>query len=182
MRELSLHILDIVQNSIAAGASRIVVAVESSTGSNALKIRVSDDGRGMEPEFAAKVRDPFVTTRTVRRIGLGIPMLAAASESCGGGVAIDSRPGEGTSLQADFELNHIDRAPMGDIAGTMVTVIAANPEVAVRYEHRVDGRGFVLDTDEIKAQLEDVPISDPAVVRWIREYITEGISNVGGIT
>lgn len=181
MRELSLHILDIAQNSISAGATEITVSVEANTGEDSLKIRIADNGRGMSPEFAAKVRDPFVTTRTVRKVGLGIPMFSAAAELCDGGVSIDTTPGEGTTIEATFELDHIDRAPLGDIVSTMITLIVANPELSFRYEHRIDGREFILDTDEIKAQLEDVPITDPSVVGWIRDYMSEQINAAGKI-
>lgn len=181
MRELSLHILDIVQNSISAGAAHITVAVEASSQDNLLTVRVTDDGRGMDPEFAAKVTDPFVTTRTVRKVGLGIPMLAANAQLSGGDVRVDSAPGGGTTIEATFELDHIDRPPLGDIISTMITLIVANPELSFRYEHRTGGRDFILNTDEIKAQLEDVPISDPAVVRWIRDYMSQGISEAGWI-
>lgn len=181
MRELSLHILDVVQNSISAGASHITIAVESSSVENLLKVRVTDDGKGMDPEFAAKVTDPFVTTRTVRKVGLGIPMLAANARISGGNIRVDSTPGTGTTIEATFELDHIDRPPLGDIISTMITLIVANPELSFRYEHRADGREFILNTDEIKAQIEDVPISDPTVVRWMRDYISEGISAAGRI-
>jgi hypothetical protein len=181
MRELSLHILDIAQNSISAGASHITIAVEASHEMDLLKVRVADDGKGMDPEFAAKVTDPFVTTRTVRRVGLGIPMLAANAELSGGGLRIDSTPGRGTTIEATFELDNIDRPPLGDIISTMITLIVANPELSFRYEHRTDGREFILSTDQIKAPLEDVPISDPTVVRWMRDYMSEGISAAGRI-
>lgn len=181
MRELSLHILDIMQNSISAQATRIMVAVEADSAQDLLTIRVVDNGKGMDPAFVAKVRDPFVTTRTVRKVGLGIPMLSAAAEQCGGWVIVDSALGKGTTIEALFELRHIDRAPMGDIINTMITMMVANPEISFRYEHRVDGKEFILDTNEIKAQLEDVPIADPSVVRWIRDYLAEGITTAGRI-
>ncbi len=181
MRELSLHILDIVQNSISAGASHITIAVEASSQDDLLTVRVTDDGKGMDPEFAAKVTDPFVTTRTVRKVGLGIPMLAANAQLSGGELRVDSAPGGGTTIVATFELNHIDRPPLGDIISTMITLIVANPDLSFRYEHKADGREFILNTDEIKAQLEGVPISDPAVVRWIRDYMSQCISEAGRI-
>lgn len=180
MRELSLHILDIMQNSIAAGASRIEVCVIADRRQNDLAIRVTDNGKGMTPEFAADVLDPFVTTRTTRRVGLGIPMLAAAAELCGGRLRIDSQPGEGTTVEASFKLDHIDRAPFGDIVGTIVNTIVSNPSVSFRYEQIVDkDKKFVLDTDDVKVQLQDVPISDPLVAKWLREYMTEGIAQIG---
>ncbi len=182
MRELSLHILDIAQNSISAGASQIHIVVKASTRDNLLTIRVSDNGKGMSPEFVARVRDPFVTTRTVRKVGLGIPMLSATADLCGGGVKIESAVGNGTTIEATFELNNLDRPPVGEIVQTMITLIVANPDIAFTYEHSVDEKTFILNTDEIKAQIEDVPITEPSVIRWIREYMTEQISVAGNIT
>lgn len=179
MRELSLHILDIAQNSISAGASHIIIVVKASTRDNLLTIRVSDTGKGMSPEFVARVRDPFVTTRTVRKVGLGIPMLSATAEMCGGGVKIESAVGKGTTIEATFELDNMDRPPIGEIVQTMITLIVANPDISFTYEHSVDEKTFILNTDEIKAQIEDVPITEPSVVRWIREYMTEQIAVVG---
>ncbi len=181
MRELSLHILDIMQNSIAAGASRIVVGVSADTENNRLTIAIQDNGKGMDSDFAAKVLDPFVTTRTTRRVGLGLPMLAAAAEACDGKLSIETAPGKGTKVEVTFALNHIDRAPFGDITSTIVNTIVSYPEISFRYEHKVNGAEFVLDTDEINAQLQGVPISEPSVARWLRDYMNEGIKNVGQI-
>jgi hypothetical protein len=173
LRELSLHILDIMQNSIAAGASRVEVIVEADERTNSLSIRIADNGSGMEPEFAEKVLDPFVTTRTTRRVGLGLPLLAAAAELCGGSFRIETRPGEGTTIEASFVLDHVDRMPFGDIASTMINTIVAHPDISFMYRQSTNGREFVLDTDEIRAQLQDVPISEPSVVRWLREYMQQ---------
>lgn len=181
MRELSLHILDIVQNSIAAGASRIIVSANADDGRDLLAISVSDNGRGMTPEMVERVRSPFCTTRTTRKVGLGIPMLAAAAEACDGELNIDSKPGSGTKLCVTFKLSHIDRAPFGDIVSTMIDAIVANPEISFRYEQKVDGKEFQLDTDDIKRELGEVPIETPSVRRWMQDYLSEGIAQVGAI-
>lgn len=182
MREISLHILDIVQNSIAAGASRIAINVTASTKDDLLMFCITDNGKGMPADLVAKVTDPFVTTRTTRRIGLGIPMLVAAANQCGGEVNIQSQIGKGTKLCATFILSHIDRAPFGDIASTLVSLITGNPEISFVYEHSVDGRVFRLDTDEINAELEGVPIFNVDVVRWFRDYINQSLDQVGRIS
>ena len=182
MREISLHILDIAQNSIAASASTIIIRAEADEKSDRLIITIEDNGCGMSPKLLANVTDPFVTTRTTRNVGLGIPMLMAAAELCGGGVDIESAPGNGTKIKAVFGLSHIDREPYGDITSTIISLIVPNPEISFRYEHRINGREFVLYTDEIKAQLEDVPITDPTVVKWLRDYISEHIIAMGNIT
>lgn len=181
MRELSLHILDILQNSIAAGASRITVRLDADTSVNRLTIAIADNGKGMSPEFLRRVRDPFTTTRTTRRVGLGVPMLATAAEICGGSLEIESQPGKGTSVKVSFKLNHIDRAPIGNMADTVIVAIAANPDISFRFEQSLDGRWFVLDTDEIRAQVGDLPINDPAIIGWLKGYIGEGIASIGDI-
>lgn len=182
MREISLHILDIVQNSIRAGASRIAITVEASEASDVLTVRVQDDGCGMSVDFVAKLTDPFVTTRTTRKVGLGIPMLAAAAELAGGSLSIDSEVGRGTTVEASFGLNHIDRPPFGDIVGTLVSLLVANPDASFRYDHVFNGEHFVLDTEDMKGYLGEVPVGNPLVVGWLREYIEAGISGVGQIT
>lgn len=176
MRELSLHILDILQNSIAAGATRIEINIDGDSTANQLSVTISDNGKGMSSELLQRVRDPFTTTRTTRRVGLGIPMLAAASEACGGHLEIESKQGKGTTISATFILDHIDRAPMGDITSTMISVIIANPDISFKYHQSMDGEQFILDTDEIHTHLEDVALSDPAVIRWMKGYISEGVS------
>lgn len=176
MRELSMHILDLAQNSISAGATRLEIEVGADTAVDRLTISLQDDGLGMDADFVAAVRDPFVTTRTTRRVGLGIPMFAEAARICDGRLAIQSSPGKGTYLAATFRLSHIDRAPLGDIASTLVSIIAANPDLRLKYTQRVDGRAFTLDTDELKAHLDGIPLSEAPVLRWIRDYVEEGTS------
>lgn len=177
MRELSMHILDLAQNSISAGAALIEIDISVDTESDALVIAIQDDGRGMSPEFLDKVRDPFTTTRTTRRVGMGIPMFEEAARSAGGALIITSEPGEGTYLIANFGLSHIDRAPIGDIAATMIALIGANPDIRFIYNHRKDGKAFTLDTDEVKAELDGVPINEPSVLMWLQDYIK---SQTGG--
>lgn len=181
MRELSMHILDLAQNSIAAGATRIDIQVSANTGADVLTITIRDNGRGMPPEFVARVRDPFTTTRTTRRVGLGIPMFEEAARACDGDLSLESEPGNGTSLRATFRLSHIDRAPLGDIASTLVALIAANPDIRFCYTQSVDGSEFALDTDEIKAQLDGVPINEGAVLKWIADYVREQTPPMDGI-
>ncbi|MGI6296221.1 MAG: ATP-binding protein [Armatimonadota bacterium] len=177
MRELSMHILDLAQNSVAAGATLIEISVIADSGSDELTISIRDDGSGMSPEFMAQALDPFTTTRTTRRVGLGIPMFAEAARECGGKLALHSKLGEGTTLQATFKLNHIDRAPLGDVKSTLIALIAANPDIDIVYRHQVDSMEFVLDTRQIRAELGDVPINENAVINWLAEYIEDGLSS-----
>ncbi len=177
MRELSMHILDLAQNSVAAGATLIEISVIADSCSDELNISIRDNGSGMSAEFVAQVFDPFTTTRTTRKVGLGIPMFAEAARECGGKLALHSKLGEGTTLQATFKLNHIDRAPLGDIKSTLTALIAANPDIEIVYKHQVDSVEFVLDTRQIRAELGDVPINEIAVLKWIAEYIEDGLSS-----
>ncbi|HEY3298634.1 MAG TPA: ATP-binding protein [Armatimonadota bacterium] len=179
MRELSLHILDIIQNSIAANATRILVRVEANEKSDRLAVRIEDNGKGMSPEFVARVLDPFVTTRTTRRVGLGLPMLASAAQACGGDISVKSNVGTGTTVEVWFKLSHIDRAPLGDITSTIVNNVAANPDIEFRYEHVVNDRNFSLDTKDMNGWLDGVPLNNPLVVDWMRAYMREGIQRTG---
>ncbi|HOK53383.1 MAG TPA: ATP-binding protein [Armatimonadota bacterium] len=181
MREISLHILDIVQNSIAAGATRVVIGAEADNNRDLLHIYIKDNGRGMSPEMIEKVRSPFCTTRTTRKVGLGIPMLVAASEMCEGGVQIRSEPGKGTEIEATFRLSHIDRMPFGDIISTIISLVAANPELDIRYEQTVNGELFCLDMADVRRELGDVPIQSPPVLGWLKDYLNEGIGQIGTI-
>ena len=141
-----------------------------------MTITLKDNGWGMPPEMVAEVRDPFVTTRTTRKVGLGIPMMAESARACGGDLDLSSEVGVGTTLTATFKMSHIDRVPLGDMAGTMIALIAANPEISIRYTQKVDGSEFVLDTEDIKAQLDGVPINEAPVLKWIGDYVREGTS------
>ncbi len=178
MRELSHHLLDVMENGLEAGASRIIVEIDEETASNRLAIAVTDDGRGMDAETVKRVIDPFFTTRTTRHVGLGIPLFKAAAQRCNGDLTIASQPGQGTRVQATFELNHIDRAPLGDIKSSLMGAILSYRACDLTYRHRVDGREFTFDTAEMRILLEGVPLSHPDVRAWLEEYIQEGIAGL----
>jgi anti-sigma regulatory factor (Ser/Thr protein kinase) len=177
MRELALHILDIVENALEADSKQIDLLVVEDVIQDRLTIRVRDDGRGMDAETVHKLRDPFYTTRTTRHVGLGIPLFAAAAERCAGSLEIRSMPGKGTSVEGSFQLSHIDRAPLGDMASTLMGILLRDRPFDLCYTHQVRSvsgeRTFTLNTREIKQQLGDVPLSTPAVRRWLREYIAQ---------
>jgi anti-sigma regulatory factor (Ser/Thr protein kinase) len=178
VRELSLHILDVLENAIEAGAAQITLTIEEDTALDLLSLTVRDNGQGMPPELAARVLDPFVTTRQTRHVGLGLPLLAAAAERTGGRVEVDSTPGAGTVVHATFGLRHWDRAPLGDLPATLLSVLLAQPPVEIVYEHRVDGREFGFSSAEARQMLGDVPLSHPQVCAWLREYLQEGIAGL----
>ncbi len=180
MEELALHILDIAQNSIRAGARNVVVTVEESTEADTITIVIIDDGSGMDEETVRKLSDPFFTTRDTRDIGLGIPLFTQTAEMCGGNVGIDSEPGRGTTVTACFQLNHIDRPPLGDIATTVWALIALNPKVEFKYRHARDGAEFVVDTAEIKKFLGVRKFNSPRMARYLKEYLTAGEERLVG--
>ena len=180
MRELSLNILDIAQNSLSAGAGLVTLTVDEDSGADSLTLRVEDDGRGMDADTLQRVRDPFYTTRTTRKVGMGIPLFRMAAEMTGGSLDIVSEPGKGTAVTASFSLSHIDRMPLGDMAGTVTALIRLNPGVDFVYRHTVDGRSFEMDTRELRAQLGDVPLSEPDVMEWIDGYLREQEDSLGG--
>ncbi|MGD2014085.1 MAG: ATP-binding protein [Desulfobacterales bacterium] len=152
MRELSLHILDIAENGITAGADCIHIVVEEDRSADLLTVIISDNGHGMPAEKIDKLADPFVTSRTTRRVGLGLSLLAAATERCAGRLSVETQPDAGTKIKATFQDSHIDRAPVGDMAATFTTLIRGNPQINFVYTHIIDGDKFTVDTRELKAE------------------------------
>lgn len=175
MKELSLHILDIAKNSVRAKAKKIEITINEDIKHDKLIITIADNGCGMEEEILKSVRDPFITTRTTRSVGLGIPLFEAAANQSGGGLWIESAVGKGTVITAEFVYSSIDRAPIGDISGTIVILISGSPEIRFVYNHLKNGEQFMFDTAEIKKQLGGIPITEPEILSWIGEYIEEGI-------
>jgi anti-sigma regulatory factor (Ser/Thr protein kinase) len=175
MRELALHILDIAENSISAGATRVRITVEEDLKDDVLKIGIEDNGKGMDALTLARITDPFVTSRTTRKVGLGIPFFKAAAEACEGGLNIQSQQGQGTTVVVTFKHSHIDRMPLGDLAGTLQTLVIGTPEIHWIFEYRVNEETFIFDDEPIKETLDGVPLSEPAVMKFIREMLRSGI-------
>ena len=144
MEDLSLHILDVLENSIAAEARHLRVVIEEDTRGDRLLLEIADDGKGMDEEMRSRVLDPFFTTRTTRRVGLGLPLLGQAAEQAGGSIEVISAPGEGTTVRAEFQLSHPDRKPLGDLGATLGAILAGRPDVELRFEYRRDGE--IVDT------------------------------------
>lgn len=180
MRELSLHIMDVVENGVAAGATLIDIAVAEDRKENRLKITIKDNGRGIPAHLLEQVLNPFYTTRTTRRVGLGLSLFREASRRCEGDFHIKSREGEGTEVYASFKRDHIDLAPFGDIAGSLTSLIMGNPGVDFVYRHELDGGLFWLDTRELKQELEDVSIQHPDVIRYLANLIRESVAELRG--
>ena len=175
MKELALNILDIAQNSITAGARNIGITVEEKEAGNLFRITVVDDGCGMSEEMVQRVTDPYFTSRTTRKVGMGIPLFKHSAEQAGGSLTIKSEKGKGTTLEATFEHNHIDRPELGDIAGVMSILIGSNPEIRFQYQHKKNEHAFSLDTNDVIETLEGIPINEPEVLRFIREMINDHI-------
>ena len=173
MRELSLNILDIAQNSISAGAPLITIEVSENTIDHTLLIGVYDNGKGMSEEQVKSVIDPFFTTRTTRKVGMGIPLFKMAAEQTGGSLEIKSELGVGTEVKAVFKTNNVDFTPLGDVASTIQMLITMNTDRDFVYKHIVDEKEFVCDTRELKAILGDVPLDTYEISQWILEFIKE---------
>jgi DNA mismatch repair ATPase MutL len=157
MEDLSLHVLDVVENAIRAGARQVRIRVDEAPARDYLEIRITDDGPGMDGRTLRSAVDPFFTTKSNRKVGLGLALLEEAAQAAGGSLAIHSQPGKGTTVQATFQYHHIDRKPLGDMTATLQTLVTGHPEIRFRYEHRRNGRMVRLDS----ATLPSDPVS-----RW----------------
>lgn len=173
MRELSLNVLDIAQNSISAKASLVEIELSESTADKELLIGIYDNGKGMTEEQVRSVTDPFFTTRTTRKVGLGIPFFKMSAEMTGGSFEIESESGIGTKVRAIFRTDHVDFTPIGDMCSTIVILITMNLSVDFIYKRTLDGKQFTVDTRQLKEILGDVPLDEPSIVSWLTDYIKE---------
>jgi anti-sigma regulatory factor (Ser/Thr protein kinase) len=171
LRELALHILDLAENSLTAGASLVTIEAIEDTRTDRLTIRVTDNGRGMDADLAARVADPFVTTRRTRRVGLGLPFLKQAAELCNGSLMIDSVQNIGTTITTTFQHSHIDRMPLGDLPGTILTLVVGYPQADFVYRHIVNDDTFEFDSRPIKAELGEVALSEPEVIGYLKKVL-----------
>lgn len=178
MREIALHILDIAENSIRAGANQVNIQIIEDLVNDQLNIKIGDNGRGMDAETVAKITDPFVTSRTNRKVGLGIPFFKAAAEACDGSFIIESKPGIGTEVSATFKHSHIDRMPLGDVTSTFLALLIGAPDIHWVFKHKVNGNIFIFDDQPIKETLDGIPLTQPAVLKYIREAFLEGKSKL----
>ncbi|MGN0713961.1 MAG: ATP-binding protein [Anaerovoracaceae bacterium] len=179
MPELSLNILDVAQNSVTAGATLIEITINASTTDDQLTISISDNGCGMTEEQVRNVTDPFFTSRTTRKVGLGIPFFQMAAELTGGSFRIESKVGEGTTTTAIFGLSSIDRMPLGDLPGTMTALIGPSPEIDFVLTMDFDEKGFVMDTRQFREILGGISLSEPEVLTYIRDYVKENMADCG---
>ena len=175
LTEISLNVIDIASNSIRAGASLIQITVRIDDQKKTLRLTIADNGSGMNHQQLSKVEDPFFTSRTTRRVGLGVPFLKQEAECTGGTFNIRSEEGKGTVVDALFHTGHIDCMPLGDINSSILMLITTSEEKKVDfvYTYEVDERSFQLDTRELREILEGVPFSEPRVSAFIRSFLDE---------
>ena len=182
MKELSLNILDIAENSVKAGATLITVSLTQA--GNVLTIEITDDGCGMDAETVRRVTDPFYTTRTTRKVGLGLPLLKLEAEQTGGTLTVTSRTatqcpdGHGTTVRATFHTDHIDCMPLGDVTATLLTLIQGHPQEELAFSHRTDLGTVTLDTRQLREVLGEVPLDTYEVLKWIEGYLREQYQSI----
>jgi hypothetical protein len=179
MKDLSLHIMDVIQNSIRAKADRIEINVIEDTDKDIYRMIFTDNGYGMDEATMIKVVDPFFTTRRVRKVGLGLPLLKQNAEKAGGNLLLESTIGKGTTVQATFSHKHIDRPVLGDVAGTIVLTVSAYPMIHFIYRHNKNGKEFVFDTNLINEALDGVSTQEPEIIASLREMINENLKEIG---
>ena len=178
MRELSLHIMDVIENGITAGADLITLKISEDRENNLLTIVITDNGSGIPENILEAVMDPFFTTRTTRRVGLGLSLFREASKRCNGEFNISSSEGEGTKISASFQLDHIDMVPIGDMSRSLSCLIMGNPEVDFLYLHEVNGKFFNIDTRHIREELDGISLNNIEVINYITRTISESLEKI----
>ena len=172
--------MDVAQNSVRANAGLVTITVTESDKSDSLTISIADDGCGMTEEQVSQVIDPFFTTRTTRKVGLGVPLFKLSAEQTGGSFDIKSELGKGTVTTASYVKSHVDMTPLGDINSTVSILIRCNPDIDFVFTRTTDKGSFTLDTRELRVVLEGVPLDTPAVMEWIEQYLKENTENIYG--
>jgi anti-sigma regulatory factor (Ser/Thr protein kinase) len=175
MKELALHILDLAENSLRAGATELEITIERDEAADSLTVHIADNGRGMPPDALSRVSDPFYTTKETRRTGLGIPLASHAAQRAGGSFSIESQESRGTRITAVFQHSHIDRQPLGDMAGTVVALLLSNPAIELRFVCRSGSGEYSLDTRQLRGQLDGVPLNHLAVLAVLRDNISKNV-------
>lgn len=173
MNDLSLHLLDIARNSVRAKATEILIRFEEAPSQDCIGFLIRDNGCGMTPEQVQQATDPFFTTRTTRRFGMGLPLLRQSAEQAGGALELHSEPKKGTETRVRFRISHLDCPPIGRLANAVALIICGHPGCRIHFEYRYEDRIFRLDADELREALDGIPLEDPRVVRWTEELIQE---------
>jgi hypothetical protein len=178
MDDLSLHILDVSENCIDAGAKNIEIIVNEDIKKDLLTIEINDDGKGIDEDMLSQIQNPFTTSRTTRKVGLGIPFLKEAAESSGGSLIIKSAKGVGTKVKATFKHSHIDRKPLGDIAETLIALILRVDKTEILYYHKKNGKDFVFRTKDLKLQLRVQSLKHVSLLNSLKEIIKQKIAEL----
>ncbi|MFW6224326.1 MAG: ATP-binding protein [Bacteroidota bacterium] len=180
MKDISLHILDIAQNSVSAQAKNIVIDIREDSQKDRMSILIQDDGKGMTPEIVQQVTDPFYTTRTTRKVGMGLSLFKHNAQQTGGDLTVESKPGRGTIIKAHFVQSHIDCPPLGDMPGVMMILVGGTSGIEWYYKHTVDGKEYVFDTREVKEALDGMDINEPSVLKYLKDMIKENLQELKG--
>lgn len=178
MEDISLHVLDIAENSIGADATLITISISEDTAKDLFSVEIEDNGRGIPEGMRSKVLDPFCTTRTTRKVGLGLPLLAQAARETGGDISVRPGSASGTIVTATFKKSHIDMKPLGNIAETLIVLIAGNPQIDFLFNYKKNGNTFSLDTRLIKKDLDGVPINSSPVLSFLRDYLGASLRDI----
>jgi len=178
MKDISLHILDIVQNSIVADAKLIEITIDEDYLNDMLTISIIDNGKGIVPELLAKITDPYTTTRTTRKVGLGIPLFKQNAERTGGYLNIKSELGKGASLVAVFIPSNIDCLTLGDVTGVIILLVSGNPGIDFIYNHKKNGNLYSFNTIEVKEILGNLSVSNPTISKYLKEMIQSNLDEL----
>ena len=178
MKDLSLHILDIIENSVRAGAKKIDILIEQDSKKDILRIRIKDNGKGMNKDTKNNVTNPFFTTKTNKKVGLGIPLLKQAAESANGKFKIESKRNKGTTIDAEFQLSHIDRKPLGDIAETFISSVLMAPDADFIFRYKKDSTDLVLKTRELKKQIGVEKLTNTNILKELKELLNNKLKEL----
>jgi len=178
MEDISLHILDIAENSIGADATLVTISISEDTAKDLFSVEIEDNGRGIPEDIRSNVLDPFCTTRTTRKVGLGLSLLAQAAKETGGDISVRPANTSGTTVTATFRKSHIDMKPLGNISETLVVLIAGNPQIDFLFTYKKNNNAFSLDTREIKKELDGVPINSSDVLSFLRDYLGASLRDI----
>ncbi len=175
VRDICFHIIDLVQNAVQAGARNVRVTVRELISQNLLQLEVEDDGKGIDSESLEKIGDPFFTTKTHKKVGLGLPLLKGTAGICHGDFSVQSEPQKGTKISASMEKSHFDCPPLGNLAETVLTLLITLPEINLQFEYYSDNGKFLISTNEIKEQIGDLPLSAPEVYSFLKKYFQQNL-------
>lgn len=178
MKDLSLHILDIIENSVRAGAKKIDILIEQDTKKDVLKICIKDNGKGMGKKSVKNAADPFFTTKESKKIGLGIPLLKQAAETANGTFSIEAKKNKGTKIKAGFQYSHIDRKPVGDIAETFVSAVLMAPETEFVFRYKKDSSDLVLKTKELKKQIGVKALTNTYILKELKDLLNNKLKEL----